>query len=114
MGETEAWGIGKVSDKCIRVTEDGDTDHMRIGSPGDILLEVEKFEPVAAGSSTFEWASKTELINAESLRFVPGTHHRARSEKVPLRRSDRMRTHSKRSSCIPTGISSTPYPTSRP
>lgn len=68
--ETEAWGIGKVSDKCIRVTEDGDTDHMRIGNPGDILLEVEKFEPVAAGSSTFEWASKTELINAESLRFV--------------------------------------------
>jgi hypothetical protein len=43
---------------------------MRIGNPGDILLEVEKFEPVAAGSSTFEWASKTELINAESLRFV--------------------------------------------
>jgi hypothetical protein len=71
--ETEAWGIGKVIERFILVTEDGDIEHLNMAAPGETLMEVVKYEPVSAGANTFERTSKTIFINPSTLRLVLGT-----------------------------------------
>ena len=71
--ETEAWGIGKVIERFILVTEDGDVEHLNMAAPGETLMEVVKYEPVSAGSSTFEKTSKIIITNPSTLRLVLST-----------------------------------------
>jgi hypothetical protein len=40
--ETEAWGIGKVIERFILVTEDGDIEHLNMAAPGETLMEGQK------------------------------------------------------------------------
>ena len=47
--ETEAWGIGKVIERFILVTEDGDIEHLNMAAPGETLMEVVKYEPSVGG-----------------------------------------------------------------
>jgi hypothetical protein len=81
--ETEAWGIGKVIERFIHVTEDGDVEHLNMASPGEALMEVVKqvYEPVSAGSITFEKTSKIIAINPSALRLVLSIY-RARYRKT--------------------------------
>ncbi len=42
--------------------EDGDVEHLNMAAPGETLMEVVKYEPVSAGSSTFEKHRKSSSL----------------------------------------------------
>ena len=88
--ESEAWAIGvAMAGEDIHHVTEGDAHEYPDNEPGDEVLAVRKYEPIAPGSSAFDLTTKVFFVETADLRAVLSDSEFSLQKKMATRSGTR-------------------------